>query len=234
MNRNYRIISIEGNIGSGKSHLIEYLKKTYKNNKQIIFLDEPIEEWEKIKDADGITILEKFYADQEKYSFPFQMMAYISRLNILKKAIKLCESEEYKNKGMIYIFTERSLFTDKNVFAKMLYDSGAIEPINYQIYLSWFDSFIDDFKMDAIVYMNTSPDCCFKRIIKRDRQGETKISKEYIIKCHRYHLDMLNKYSDNCICKKQFEIDGNIDINILPSQMVRWISDIMSFVKSIA
>ena len=127
------ILSIEGNIGSGKSTIIDYLKERYKNDKEFIFLPEPVDEWETIKDEENITILQKFYNDQKKYSFTFQIMAYISRLNLLRKTIK-------ENPGKI-IISERSLFTDKYVFAKMLYDSGNMESIQYQIYNKWFESF---------------------------------------------------------------------------------------------
>ena len=44
-----------------------------------------------IKDENGVTILEKFYSDQNKYSFSFQMMAYISRLKLLKDTIYQCQ-----------------------------------------------------------------------------------------------------------------------------------------------
>ena len=81
---NIEIISIEGNIGSGKSTLLEHLKTYYSNNDNVLFLREPVNEWNNIKDEKGETILAKFYAEQEKYSFTFQMMAYISRLKILK------------------------------------------------------------------------------------------------------------------------------------------------------
>ena len=83
---NFEIISIEGNIGSGKTTLLKNLREYYKNNDNIIFLDEPLNEWNKITDENGITILEKFYMDQKKYAFSFQMMAYITRLAILRKA----------------------------------------------------------------------------------------------------------------------------------------------------
>ena len=65
---------------------------------------------EYITDKKGETILAKFYKDQDKYSFSFQMMAYISRISLLRKIIK-------KNPTAI-IITERSVLTDKNVFAK--------------------------------------------------------------------------------------------------------------------
>ena len=72
-----QIITIEGNIGSGKSTLLAHLKEKYENNTNIIFLREPVDEWECIKDKEGVTMLEKFYSDQKTYSFSFQMMAYI-------------------------------------------------------------------------------------------------------------------------------------------------------------
>ena len=67
------IISIDGNIGSGKSTLLSKLKYHYADNDRVLFLKEPVDDWEKITDEKGITIIEKFYANQEKYSFPFQM-----------------------------------------------------------------------------------------------------------------------------------------------------------------
>ena len=75
------IISIEGNIGTGKSTLVQMLKDTYKNNNNVVFLQEPVDMWNTIKDSNGETILSKFYGNQEKYAFSFQMMAYI-HLNV--------------------------------------------------------------------------------------------------------------------------------------------------------
>jgi signal recognition particle GTPase len=42
-----RIVSLEGNIGAGKSTLIEKLKKKYNGNPKILFLPEPVNIWEK-------------------------------------------------------------------------------------------------------------------------------------------------------------------------------------------
>jgi deoxycitidine kinase/deoxyguanosine kinase len=80
-----QIISIEGNIGSGKSTLLENLRNHFQYNSKVLIIKEPIEEWESIKDGEGTNILQKFYKDQEKYAFSFQMLAFISRLVILKK-----------------------------------------------------------------------------------------------------------------------------------------------------
>jgi len=179
-----KIISIEGNIGSGKSTIIEKLKQEKLN---IIFLPEPVDVWNQIKDLNGTTILEKYYKDNKKYSFSFQMMAYITRLSQLKKAIDSAPNDSI-------IITERCLYTDRFVFAKMLYDYGDIEHIEYSIYLKWFDEFMD-FKMSGIIYMQTLPEICFERIKIRNRKGEENIPLEYLRNCHNYHEEWIKNTS---------------------------------------
>ena len=186
------ILSIDGNIGSGKSSIVKYLKKNFetfcnnnsnnKNNK-ICFLEEPVEIWESIKDiSSNETIIEKFYKNSKKYSFAFQMMAYISRLSILKKEL---------NKDYDFIITERSIYTDRNIFAKMLYFEKEINDIEWQVYNLWFDEFSSIAKNIKIVYIRTIPEICDKRIKVRNRKGEN-ISVEYLKNCNYYHDSWLN------------------------------------------
>jgi deoxyadenosine/deoxycytidine kinase len=227
--KNFEIISIEGNIGSGKSTLLDNLKMHYEKNPNVVFLKEPVDEWSKITDENGETILEKFYANQEKYSFPFQMMAYVSRLKVLRDAIKnLTRASESK----VIFITERSLYTDKLVFAKMLYDTGKIEHINYQIYLNWFDTFSEEFPVHKIVYVKTEPEKCFQRISIRGREGESNIPLVYLESCDTYHNEMLDTSSENCVCSKQLVLNGNIDIYENNSQLKEWMSNIDAFIHN--
>lgn len=191
------IYSIEGNIGSGKSTLVRIMKDYFKDTEGIIFADEPVDDWMNIKDSTGEDILTKFYNDQHKYGFPFQMMAYISRIAILKKLVK-------ENPNAI-IFTERSVYTDKMVFAQMLHDEGKIGEVEFAIYNQWFNNFLDEIDINGTIYIKTDPSKCFERIIKRNRKGET-IPVEYLELCHTYHEDWL-KNSKNTIT-----FDGNIDM----------------------
>ena len=226
----YTIVSIEGNIGSGKSTLLANLREYYANNSNVVFLKEPVDEWEKIKDENGETILKKFYADQEKYSFPFQMMAYVSRLKVLRDTLKTIKNDtEDKN---IIIITERSLYTDKMVFAKMLYDSKKIEHVNYQIYLNWFDTFSDEFPVNKVVYVKTSPDKCYQRIVKRSRTGEENIPLDYLASCSNYHDNMLDKQNQECVCLDQLILDGNVDIYENENQVNEWINEIENFTRN--
>jgi deoxyadenosine/deoxycytidine kinase len=230
MSNVYTIVSIEGNIGSGKSTLLSNLRQHYENNSNVVFLKEPVDEWEKIKDENGETILKKFYADQEKYSFPFQMMAYVSRLKVLRDTLKTIKNDT-DNKNIV-IITERSLYTDKMVFAKMLYDSKKIEHVNYQIYLNWFDTFSDEFPVNKVVYVKTSPDKCYQRIVKRSRTGEENIPLEYLTSCSIYHDNMLDKQNQECVCLDQLILDGNVDIYENKNQVNEWINEIDKFTRN--
>lgn len=218
------IVAIEGNIGSGKSTTVDLLKQKYDNQilfgRKVVFLQEPVKQWEEIN-SDGVNILEKFYANQEKWAFSFQMMAYISRLDILRKAVK-------ENPNGI-IFTERSLFTDKNVFAQMLYDDEKINEIDFQIYNKWFNSFIEEVPISGIVYIKTDPETCSNRVEKRARKGES-IPLEYLTQCSQYH--------DNWIISKEPEpnklvLDGNVDNVENPGIVNSWLKSINDFTQKL-
>ena len=211
------IYSVEGNIGSGKSTFVNKLKSHFKNNKfsnyeekDICFLEEPVSIWENIKNEDNKNIIECFYKNPEKYAFSFQIMAYISRLALLRNAVK----QNYK-----IIFTERCVYTDKNVFAKMLHDSGMIEKINFEIYCKWFDEFISEFSNFEFIYIQTNPEIAHNRIIKRNRTGED-IPLDYIKKCHNYHEDWLKQNKNVTI------LNGNVERN-LEDLYTDWILEIM-------
>ena len=192
-------ISIDGNIGSGKSTRYEELKEHFKNDSDIGFLPEPVSEWVDIKDREGVNIIENLYKDTKKYAFRFQMMAYISRLALFRKEVR-------ENKYRI-IISERSTYTDKNIFAKMLYDDGDIEHDEYIIYNKWFDEFLDEMKLSGIIYIRAEPQTSYDRVVKRGRQGET-IPIEYLVKCHNYHEQWIKTINDN-------DNDNNTKIKVL-------------------
>ena len=178
MNNSAIIISIDGNIGSGKSTLYTDLQDYYKENEDIGFCPEPVDSWTTIVDEKGVPILTNLYSDTKKYAFRFQMMAYISRLHLLRLKIK---ENKYK-----VIISERSVSTDRNVFAKMLFDDGLIELDEYTIYNKWFDEFLDDLKLGGIIYVKADSEVCNERVKIRSREGEN-IPLEYLKKCHCYH-----------------------------------------------
>ena len=209
--KNPLIISFDGNIGSGKSTIVKYLQnnfESYYNNNEgtsrkikIAFLQEPVGSWERlIDDNTDKNLIELFYESQNRYAFAFQINAYISRLSQFLK---------YLNDDYDVIITERSIFTDKNVFAKMLFDLKILESIEYKIYNKWFDEFSQYLQNLKIIYIKTKPETCLCRIINRKRKGEN-IDLNYLSNCHLYHEIWLNNISKEDL----ITIDGEFDIKI--------------------
>jgi deoxyadenosine/deoxycytidine kinase len=184
------IVSIDGNIGSGKTtgkaKLREYIMSLKRKNEDnsILFVDEPTSDWEQIKDESGVPILTNLYTDVKRFAFRFQMMAYITRLRKLRQALK--------TPNVRLIITERCLLTDAHVFAKMLYDSKQIEEDEYDIYTRWFDEFAKEVEPSCIIYFKASTEVCMNRIQKRNRPGENKIGFDYLESCNNYHDEWLN------------------------------------------
>jgi thymidylate kinase len=203
-----KIISIEGNIGSGKSTILNCLKEKSKINTSLIFLLEPVDEWEKITDTDGTNILTRYYSDQKRYAFSFQMMAFITRLRQINEII-----EKYSYQDVI-IVTERCIFTDREIFAKMLFNDSKIEKIEYSIYLNWFDYFVKNIKIDKYIYINTPPDICLKRIEKRNRSGEI-IPLDYLKSLENCHVEWLFKKENLIVLDGTLELDINNINNII-------------------
>ncbi len=220
------IIAVEGNIGAGKSTLLEKLNERFSNRKEpfrVLFMKEPVELWQSITDKNGEDILTKFYENTEKYSFAFQIMAYSTRLAKLKEAIK---------SSYDVIICERSLEADRNVFAKMLADDGKIEDIMYTIYNRLYQDTSDEFQMDGIVYLNTSPEVCQERIKIRHREGEDSIQIDYLSQCQKYYEKWLIEGEDLNKNTKILELNCNASVTYNGDEGELWIEQIVNFAQS--
>ena len=156
-----------------------------------ILLPEPVDAWTNIS---GYNLIKEFYKDKERWGYTFQNYAFITRIFELNKA--------KKSKKRI-IVTERSVLTDKYIFAKMLYEDGYINEMENKMYNKWFDNF--RYNVDCVVYIKTDIDKCAERIKKRARDGEDIISKDYLISLEEKHEEWLAKN------KKVLRLNGNLN-----------------------
>ena len=210
------VLSIEGNIGSGKTTLFAALQERFKSYRNIIFLTEPVAEWNSVVDKDGVTILEKYYANQVKYAFSFQMMAFTSRLAALRAALR--------NPAYDVIITERSLCTDSEVFAKMLYADDKLEEVEYSIYKKCFAEFIGEQPPIYFVYLKTDAQTAFERVKRRSRKGE-QIPLSYLANCQMYHDTWLQQLqSDHLLV-----LDADQDLQLEPNLLHEWSSQIEKY-----
>jgi deoxyadenosine/deoxycytidine kinase len=192
------IISIEGNIGVGKTSLLQKMETLCTSkNYNIDCLYEPVKEWENVCDpVSKDSVLTQFYKEPAKYAFPFQIMAYSTQVQQLLQAV---------TKPILpkIVVTERSLESNHEVFTKMLYNDSMITDTSYQIYkmnanthkLSYNRT--PNLNTNAYIYLKSSPHVCMERIEKRQRKGECEITMDYLEKCHFYHENWLNAISPN-------------------------------------
>ena len=184
------IIYLEGNIGSGKSTLIEFLQQYIEDkNLDADVILEPVDEWMETQDSNETNILQHYYQDPKKFGFAFQINALLSRVKKVNDKIKASKKRVH--------FIERSIFTDKNVFLECNYQNGNINHMEYVIYHQWFEWILQNFNHhpDGIVYLNTKPEICEQRINTRNRNGEEGIPLEYLKTLDKFHHIWLEKES---------------------------------------
>ena len=186
------IVSLDGLPGAGKSWLLRHLDSFISNisNRKVICLQEPVEEWSKLKDSCGNTLFSLYYKNQSRYSLAFQLQVLHTRFELFEKTI-------LQNPNSI-IITERDIVTDCEVFTKMLYDDGKFQEIEFMLYRQLFNSYLDRLKKMCPesayrIWLNVSPAVCMGRIAKRGRKEEKTITMEYLENLEKYHKNAFNQ-----------------------------------------
>lgn len=160
-------ISIEGNIGAGKSTTLKHLQ----NSGYEVF-PEPVQEW---KDW-----LPEFYADKKRWAFGFQMKVLSSFL-----------TPTYPDTCIV----ERSPVSTRHVFGQLLYNDGCLTDREWSLFKDVYDSYA--WTPDVIIYIKVDPEVALKRIKARDRRGESHIDLEYIKKINFQYNIMLKYDDQN-------------------------------------
>ncbi|MEK4876397.1 deoxynucleoside kinase [Bacillus sp. FSL W8-0102] len=183
------MIVIDGVVGVGKSTLMEILEK----NGYIAF-KEPVTK---------NPILDKFYYDRERYSFPLQIYFLNERFKQIKKA------SQYPNSVL-----DRSIYGDV-IFAKMLRDNGEMSEVEFQIYLDLFGNMMEHLKAPKLlVYLEISTDEAIKRIKKRGREYEQVVEREYWERLNQNYRDYFEQYSFSPVLKinvDQIDFENNLE-----------------------
>lgn len=171
---NQKYFALEGNIGAGKSTFLKVINTFL--NAQVVF--EPHEKWQSIA---GENLLDRFYADTQRWAYTFQTYAFITRILEREKAAR-------KNTHPFQIL-ERSVFSDRYCFAQNCYELGLMNALEWKLYQEWFAWLVDTYtvKPSGFIYMQTDPKVCYKRLLKRNRTEEAGVSLEYLELLHNKH-----------------------------------------------
>ena len=192
------LISLDGNIGAGKSTLLEALKDQLP---EITVVQEPVADWVTLRNQYGKNLLELFYEDTARYCYTFQNCARLTRLLDTERILREWKPAEGK---LPVVITERSVMTDRYVFAEMLHREGKMDDLEWALYLKWFDHYAANLPVKGIIHLTTSAKTSKDRIAMRGRSGEEKIPMEYLESLdaqHEHwiataHLPVLNVSTD--------------------------------------
>lgn len=174
-----RTICIEGNLASGKTTLLQELKKMGDFNIQTF--REPLEKW---TDVHGENLLDMLYTQPEKHAATFQSYAMLTMAQI----------HNTPSTNFLKIM-ERSIYSSRFVFLETQKERGNINNTDHLILHNWFEFAIHQSKIitDAIIYLRTDPQTAFKRLQKRNRAEEANVNLEYITQIHSKYEDWLVK-----------------------------------------
>ncbi|CAG9864309.1 unnamed protein product [Phyllotreta striolata] len=176
-------VAVEGNVGSGKTTFLQHFNK----NQNVAVLAEPIDMW---RNCSSYNLLELMYQDPKKWSFTFQSYVQLTMLR----------QHQRKTRQPIKLM-ERSLYSARYCFVEKLCRDGLMAKPSMEVIDQWFNyvTKLEDTQLDLIVYLRTSPEVAFERILKRNRSEERTVAFEYIRDLHDIHEAWLyNKTLHKC------------------------------------
>jgi len=172
-------VIVEGNVGSGKSTLLRIIQE----RKGIKVFQEPVKAWQMVG---GQNLLSDMYSDPSRWSTTFQLFSTLTRLET-----GLAASEMKRN----VVVLERSLYSERYCFVRMLADSGVINPGESALLDRYFKTITTHEgaypEIDLIVYIHSNPEVLLNRINKRGRKEEASVKPEFLYTLHQMHEDWL-------------------------------------------
>ncbi|XP_074848139.1 deoxycytidine kinase [Carettochelys insculpta] len=193
-------IAIEGNIAAGKSTFVNILKQA---SQEWDVVPEPVERWCNVQNCQedyeelttsqksGGNVLQMMYEKPDRWSFTFQTYACLSRIRAQLKSLN-GKIQEMANP---VVFFERSVYSDRYIFASNLYESDCMNETEWTIYQDWHEwmnkQFGQSLQLDGIIYLRATPEKCLNRIYLRGRDEEQEIPIEYLEKLHYKHESWL-------------------------------------------
>ncbi len=167
----YHFITIEGNIGAGKTTLAHMLSKHF-NARLILeeFADNPF--------------LSKFYENPQQYAFPLELFFMAERYKQLKELIHT--KDLFQNITISdYLFTKCLLFAKVNLPGE-----------EFHLYQKLFDIIYQQLTQpDIVIYLHVPVNQLQRNIKKRNRSFELSIPDDYLFKLQHAYTQYLRQHN---------------------------------------
>lgn len=185
------VVAIDGNIASGKTTVLKEIERLgYK----VYF--EPFENnpW-----------LPLYYREPKKYALNTQLWFLSERFRQYKNA-------DFSTDEIVFI--ERSMYTDRHVFVKMIAEQGNLDEIELKTYIHHFDIYKNP-KPDLAVTFMIEPEECLKRLHKRNRGMEAGVSVDYLRDLGKVYREAYHKLGYESVAIEEPDTPENLAKHII-------------------
>jgi len=167
-----KFIAIAGNIGSGKSSLLEFLTSSY----DVAPFYEP---------NDANPYLADFYRDMRRWAFQSQLFFLASKFRI--------HQEADRTPGVV--IQDRTIFEDAEIFATALYQMRKIDRRDWDTYWAFYQTILAAIKPpDLMIYLRCPVRTLRQRIRLRGRPMEQDIPLSYLRRLQRLYEGWIGNY----------------------------------------
>ena len=167
-----KTIAIAGNIGAGKSSLVEFLSRTY-----------GIEPFYEPNDENPY--LPDFYLDMKRWAFH-------SQLYFLSNKFRMHQQLE-RMSGVVVL--DRTIYEDAEIFASALHKMGKLTGRDWDTYWSFYQVILDSIRPpDLMIYLRCSVRTLRQRIRMRGRAMEQDIPLAYLKRLQGLYEQWLSNY----------------------------------------
>jgi len=170
-----RFIAVAGNIGAGKSTLVEYLTTRY----PLRPIYEPL--------ADN-PYLDDFYKDMKRWSFHSQVW-FLSHKYKLHQQIGADPGT---------FVQDRTIYEDAEIFATYHYRSRRMKKRDFETYLGMYEAMKMSLQPpDLLIYLKCSVKATRKRIRHRGRASEQSIPTSYLRKLNQLYDEWIDRWDQS-------------------------------------
>jgi len=167
-----RSIAIAGNMGTGKSTLVDFLARTY----SVVPFYEPNDENPYLTD---------FYKDMKGWAFQSQLYFLANKFRL--------HQELDRQPGVVAL--DRTIFEDAEIFATALHQMRKISKRDWHTYQSFYGAILDAIRPpDLMIYLRCSMRTLRQRIRLRGRAMEKDVPLSYLKRLERLYEEWIESY----------------------------------------
>ncbi|XP_028269550.1 deoxycytidine kinase-like [Parambassis ranga] len=240
-------VSIEGNIAVGKSTFARLLQSACPDWE---VMTEPVSRWQNIesetsKDTEGqaqttvSNLLQMMYQDPQRWSYTFQTYSCMSRL---RTQLQPPPARLLGSKGTPVQVYERSVYSDRYIFALNMFELGCINPTEWAVYQDWHSLLVEEFgqqvELEGIIYLRATPEKCMERLVCRGRPEEEGVTLDYLNKLHVQHEKWLVEKSTEVHFEKLklvrvLQLDASVEFKSDPEVQEQFITKVKNFFEAL-